>query len=88
MTQPSAQQIAFAIFASLPQYIYSGSNEHEISNWWDLSPVDGDGDKPFATEIKIDGKPFTIVVAASEDVSPLDDMRRERSVSFEVEPPE
>jgi hypothetical protein len=90
-TQPSAQQIAFAILASLPQQIsYSGSDEWRILATTSLTPVDGDGGAPFATAITIQGAQtsFTMVIAATEDLSPLDDMRWERSVAFEVKRPE
>jgi hypothetical protein len=88
MTQPSAQQIAFAILASLPQKIsYSGSDEWRIVATKSLTPIDGDGGAPFATAITIEGAAtsLTIVVAATEDLSEIDDMRRERSVAFEVD---
>lgn len=87
MTQPTAQQVAFAILDCLPNEIsYSGSEQWSINDSSDLTPIDGDGGAPFAVEIFIEGKSFTIAVAASEDVNPEDDMRRERSISFEVDP--
>lgn len=92
-TQPTAQQVAFAIFASLPTEIsYSGSDRFRVNYRGSLTPIDGDGGAPFATEIVINGKPFTLVVAASEDVNgtlkPVGTrfQETERSISFEIEP--
>lgn len=92
MSRPSAMQIALAIVDSLPYFIrYSGSDDWRVTATKDLTPTDGDGGAPFATEVTIqDGDvqhKFILILASPEDVKPLGSKPYHSWVGFEVEQP-